>query len=273
MTVHAPADWYPDPLGRHEVRYWDGSQWTPHVWSRGRQETDPLPSPPAQPASRDVQQQVQVVGVANSAPVGGGPIFTEPILVINQKAKLFEVKAEYAVYDQHGQKIGAVRQVGENFFKKAMSALPDDNRTRRLQIVDKNGGVLMFVTRPAKLVKSTVTVTAADGSLIGQIVQKNLGIVGKIRFQLQSGGRTLGSIRAEDWHAWDFNIEDRKGNEIARITKTWAGFAKEWFTKADNYVLEIHRPLEEPLRALVVAAALTVDTVLRQDSSSSTRRR
>ena len=37
------------------------------------------------------------------------------------------------------------------------------------------------------------------------------------------------------------------------------------FTSADNYVVQIHRPLEEPLRTLVVAAALGVDTALKQD--------
>ena len=37
------------------------------------------------------------------------------------------------------------------------------------------------------------------------------------------------------------------------------------FTSADNYVIQIHRPLEEPLRSLVVAAALGVDTALNQD--------
>ena len=26
-----PSNWYPDPLGRHELRYWDGSQWTEHT--------------------------------------------------------------------------------------------------------------------------------------------------------------------------------------------------------------------------------------------------
>ena len=35
---------------------------------------------------------------------------------------------------------------------------------------------------------------------------------------------------------------------------------------ADNYVVQIHRPLEDPLRSLVVAAALTVDTALKQDA-------
>ncbi|HEY5180456.1 MAG TPA: phospholipid scramblase-related protein, partial [Dermatophilaceae bacterium] len=56
------------------------------------------------------------------------------------------------------------------------------------------------------------------------------------------------------------------GDEIARITKTWAGLAKEMFTKGDNYVVQIHRPLEEPLRSLVIASALAVDTALRQAS-------
>ncbi|HEV3365367.1 MAG TPA: Scramblase, partial [Acidimicrobiia bacterium] len=34
---------------------------------------------------------------------------------------------------------------------------------------------------------------------------------------------------------------------------------------ADNYVVQIHRPLEEPLRTLVVASAVSVDTALKQD--------
>jgi hypothetical protein len=37
------------------------------------------------------------------------------------------------------------------------------------------------------------------------------------------------------------------------------------FTTADNYVLQIHRPIEEPLRSMVVASALCVDTALKQD--------
>jgi hypothetical protein len=52
---------------------------------------------------------------------------------------------------------------------------------------------------------------------------------------------------------------------VARITKTFAGLVQAAFTTADNYVVQIHRPLEEPLRSLVVAAALSVDTALKQD--------
>ena len=44
------AGWQPDPFGRHEVRYWDGSAWTAHVSDAGVTSTDePVPSPEGAP--------------------------------------------------------------------------------------------------------------------------------------------------------------------------------------------------------------------------------
>jgi len=53
---------------------------------------------------------------------------------------------------------------------------------------------------------------------------------------------------------------------VARITKTFEGVAKTMFTTADNYVVQIHAELPQPLLSLVVAAALSVDTALKQDA-------
>ena len=36
-----PANWYKDPSGRFELRYWNGTQWTEHVSTAGKQSTDP----------------------------------------------------------------------------------------------------------------------------------------------------------------------------------------------------------------------------------------
>ncbi|MDN4473803.1 Ltp family lipoprotein [Demequina zhanjiangensis] len=33
--------WYPDPTKRHEQRYWNGSTWTEHVFTKGAQSVDP----------------------------------------------------------------------------------------------------------------------------------------------------------------------------------------------------------------------------------------
>lgn len=41
-TNQARPDWYPDPTGRHQYRYWDGSRWTGHVADQGITSSDPL---------------------------------------------------------------------------------------------------------------------------------------------------------------------------------------------------------------------------------------
>lgn len=266
-----PPDWYPDPYGRHEMRYFDGSQWTEHVTSHGRQSVDPpggvshVPTVAPRPADK-LQKDLTKAGVEAGAAQGGGSVFTEPVLVVNQKAKLIEINSEYAIFDQNGTQIGAVREVGQSKAKKAVRLLSsyDQFLTHKFQIVDMGGNVLLALTRPAKFVKSKIIVQNGTGQEIGAIVQQNA--IGKIRFGLESGGHTYGSINAENWRAWNFNIQDHAGNEVARITKTWEGLAKTMFTTADNYVVQIHQQLDEPLRSLVVAAGLAVDTALKQDS-------
>ena len=278
-----PANWHPDPMGRHQLRYWDGTNWTDHVSTNGVQGSDPL-----HPKGLDrvdsaltignegdaakIQQQLYGEGkhrsaqVGQAAFVGGGTIFTEPILVVNQKAKLIELNNQYSVFNKDGQQIAAVNQVGQSAAKKALRLVSslDQFLTHKLEITDGQGRVILRLTRPAKIMKSTVVVSDANDQEIGRIVQDNM--IGKIHFSLQAGGHTYGSIKAENWRAWNFRIEDHTGVEIARITKTFEGVAKTLFTTADNYVVQIHTQIPQPLNALVVASALSVDTALKQDS-------
>ncbi len=264
------ADWYPDPGGIHEHRYWDGSRWTDNVADHGHQSADPLTGGGIVPTTSQSAEKIrrQVVGKAGvaAAAVGGGTIFTEPILVVNQKAKLIELNNEYAIYDQNGTQIGAIRQVGQSAIKKVarfVSSL-DQFMTHSLQVVDMTGVVQLTVTRPKKFAKSKVHIADSSGAPIGSIIQKNM--IGKIRFSLVGSDGEIGTLNGENWRAWNFNIKDISGVEVARITKTWEGLAKTMFTTADNYVLQIHRPLEDPLRSLVVASAASVDLALKQDA-------
>lgn len=217
----------------------------------------PTTNRPAERIAADVQ------AVGGAAGQGGGTIFTEPVLVVSQKAKLIEVNQEYAVYNQHGQQVGAVRQVGQSAMKKVVRVMGnyDAFMTHKMQVVDAHGQVLLMLTRPRKVVKSRFIVQDGAANEIGQIAQQNA--FGKIRFAMESGGHQWGSINAENWRAWNFSIQDHAGGEIARITKKFAGL-KATFTTADNYVVQIHRPLEEPLRSLVVAAALSIDNAIHQ---------
>ncbi|MEU6086647.1 phospholipid scramblase-related protein [Streptomyces sp. NPDC047085] len=285
MTTQSntPAGWYPDPHGAAQtLRYWDGTQWTEHT-NPAQQAAGQVPQqqaapqqaaqqqaapqfPQQQAADPKVQRQVQQqAGVAAGGP-GGGSLFTEPVLVVNQKAKLIEVTNEYKVMDQNGREIGSVVEVGQSALKKVLRFVSswDQFMTHKLEIRDAYGQPQLLLTRPAKIFKSRVIVTRPDGSPVGEIVQQNM--IGKINFAMNANGQQVGAIKAENWRAWNFAIVDHADNEVARITKTWEGLAKTLFTTADNYVLQIHYQLPEPLLSLVVATALTVDTALKQDS-------
>ncbi|MET9589233.1 phospholipid scramblase-related protein [Streptomyces sp. NPDC006539] len=284
MTTHSnvSAGWYPDPHGAPQLlRYWDGSQWTEHTNPAGGQQPQApaqgqvpqqqaapgYQQAPAQPQAAPQQfAPQQVVQPQQGGVPGGASLFNQQVLVVNQKAKLIEVTNEYSVFDQHGNTIGSVIQVGQSALRKVLRFVSsiDQYLTHKLEIRDAYGQPQLLLTRPAKFIKSRVVVQRPDGSPVGEIVQQNA--IGKINFAIMVDGQKVGAIKAENWRAWNFAIVDHNDAEIARITKTWEGLAKTLFTTADNYVLQIHYQLPEPLLSLVVATALTVDTALKQDA-------
>ncbi|RNI21139.1 phospholipid scramblase-related protein [Flexivirga caeni] len=268
-----PPGWYADPRDNRMVRWWDGTQWTDH------QQPAQQPAQPNQPA-----QQVHSPGFAQgygdqtfgghaTGQVGGTVsdgsrnVFTEGVIIVSQKRKLIELTNEYFVYGQDGAQIGAVAEIGQSTARKALRFVSnlDQFLTHRLEVRDTTGHPLLVLTRPGKVFKSTVIVSAPNGSEIGRLVQQN--VFGKIRFGLQAGGKDVGTLNAENWRAWNFALLDAQGAEVGRITKTWEGLLTTMFTTADNYVVHIRPDLPDPLRSLAVAAALTVDTALKQDSN------
>ncbi|WP_199430435.1 phospholipid scramblase-related protein [Qaidamihabitans albus] len=279
MTSSAPAPgWYPDHHDAHLARWWDGRAWTAHTQPAQQQPAHGAPGAhDAEAIELDIerghdpariqQQAAKGTGGSGGGFAGGGTLFTEPVLVVNQRAKLIEMASEYGVFDQHGRQIGGVVQVGQSMLKKMVRLLTkyDQFLTHRFEVRDAAHNTLLRVTRPAKVFKSRFQVSRADGSPVGEVSQEN--VFGKIRFAFTVQGQKVGAIKAENWRAWNFSITDHTDTEVARITKTFGGFVKAAFTTADNYVVQIHRPLPDPLASMVIAAALTVDTALKQDAN------
>lgn len=188
-------------------------------------------------------------------------------VVISQKAKVIELTNEYLIRDPQGTEVGVIRQEGQTTLKKVarfVSSL-DQFMTHTLAVYDGSGSKVLELTRPRKIVKSSVIVRDGTGTEVGSIRQQN--VFGKIRFGLHdASGNEIGQIRAENWVAWNFTLHDTADRQIGRITKTWEGFAKTLFTTADNYLLDIDPTVTGPLRTLAFASAVGVDTALKQDN-------
>ncbi len=195
----------------------------------------------------------------------GRSLLDEKTLIVSQKRKIIEVTNEYAIYGADGAQLGAVVEVGQSSMRKVLRVMTnyDQFLTHRLEVRDMRGQVILQLTRPAKVMKSSVIVQNAQGYELGRLVQRN--VFGKIRFGIETNGQEIGSLNAENWRAWNFSMRDAQGTEVARVTKTWEGLLTAMFTTADNYAVNIHYDLPEPLRSLCVAAALTIDTALKQD--------
>lgn len=195
-------------------------------------------------------------------------LLTRDTLVINQKAKLVELTNEYKILDEEGTEVGVIRQEGQSTARKVLRFVSnvDQFLTHRLSVYDREGTKVVELLRPAKLMKSTVEISDGLGEKVGKIVQKN--VFGKKRFALEdAAGQLVGAINAENWRAWDFAIEDATGAEVGRITKKWAGFLKEGFTTADNYVLAITGEVSPGLRLMILGSAAGVDLALKQDEA------
>ena len=65
---------------------------------------------------------------------------------------------------------------------------------------------------------------------------------------------------------WDFKFLSNDNKEFASVTKKWAGIGKEFFTSADNYVVQIgdQVPENHQLRKLILAAVMCIDFVLKE---------
>lgn len=214
----------------------------------------------------DVRGQIEASGL-------GGPAFVEDqtltgasVLVVNQRTKLVEAVTEYDVFGADGERLGAVRQIGQSRAKLAARIFTglDQFFTHHFDIVGDDGHPVLRLTRPAKLFRSKVHVFDGSDRYLGTIQQLN--VFWKINFEMRAAnGQVVGFLRAQKVRAWDFHIYDWYEREVATVVKSWEGWARTAFSRADRYVVRIHEPLPDPLRPLTIAAALTVDVALKQD--------
>ncbi len=132
-----------------------------------------------------------------------------------------------------------------------------------IRITTPDGRQVVRVTRGVAFLRSYVTVLDESNARLGGFQQKLLSVGGKFEV-LDEEGRALCTLVGK-WTGWNFRFE-AGGRELAHVTKKWAGVGKEFFTSADNYVLQMSDevPPDSKLRQLILAAVMCIDMVLKE---------
>lgn len=186
-------------------------------------------------------------------------------IVVEQVRKFFELRNRYGLFATDGRRIGSIEQVEQSplhvlvrFVSDLDVALPTT-----LAISDEQDHPVLRVHKP--WFRWRIEVQRADGTPVGTVT-KQLRL-GKARFQLgDPDGAEVGEVRARNWRAKDFEIVDTGGGQIANVTKRWRGLLTEVFTDADTYVVDLGGS-PEPLRSLALAAALSIDVLMKEKDS------
>jgi uncharacterized protein YxjI len=132
------------------------------------------------------------------------------------------------------------------------------HRPLALHIVDGAGQPLFSASRGFFWFVSHLHVRDGDDRPVGSL-RRRFAVLNR-RFDLEDpSGSPIAEIRGSLFRPNTFKIE-RKGDEIAKITKQWGGVLREAFTDADTFRVELHNGAVDSQSAmLVLAAAIAID--------------
>jgi hypothetical protein len=243
--------WREDPFGRHELRFFDGTRWTPYVRDDGRDGMDE----PGGPVGAEARQ-------ARSS------LLTEDLLVVERFSEPGHRWSDRSVLRRDGAHVATLRRVVpvENQ-TGGLRALVARDRVKSdvVEVVDDRQQVVLTLLRPARGPESAVEVRDRDGRDAGRIVQQTLDRQGTTYSLVGPNGRFLGELRAEDWVAWDIRAVDSHARQVATVTRDWTGLEAGTFPRFDDYVVRITDSLDESLRVMVVACTLSLEVMVRPD--------
>ena len=185
---------------------------------------------------------------------------------IDEKLQFFRFHNVYKIYDGMGLPVGMVTQHVSGWHKFLRLFLKKSMFPFHLQVTDNNNRVLASINRGWTFWMSKITIKDGNDVVTGSIKQRFRLL--KPRFQIFDAAEIQIAEINGDWKAWNFSITDPNGLQIGSINKKWAGLAKEFFTSADKYYVNIVPEYAEDRNKMnIVITAITIDMVLKESKN------
>ena len=191
--------------------------------------------------------------------------------LVKERVKFLKSRHTYDIFDPDGnpadpvgvaeEELGVVTQVLRWFVSKQL--MPT-----RVEVREKPDDSLVFVIRRGwYLFRSRVEVLDAHGTPVGYFTSKLFSWGGGFHVST-ADGKPFAEVKG-NFIGFKYRVVSADGGfELGKVSKQWAGIAKELFTSADTYLVEVTDDLDsQPIaKMLVLAAALAVDMIFKSES-------
>lgn len=190
--------------------------------------------------------------------------FLNNTFVIDEKVQMLKLTNGYKVYDGDGKEIGIIKEVMPASRILLSIFLSKQNLPMTLEVRNTEDKVIASLTRGFTLFMSKMKVLNEKGEQIAFIKQK-FGLKPKFEI-LDLSEKKIATIQG-DWTAWNFNITDNNNSPLGSVSKQFNGLAKELFTDADKYVVNIEPTVtDEAQRIAIASTAAAIDMILKENN-------
>lgn len=225
-TAPGRAGWHADPWRRHQVRFFDGSQWTEHVADGGLAGLDSTPvaalprshprppreAPPDDPTGPRVLDEDHPTGVPATDPLD------VPLLLLDLRAgsdggRRLALPDDTRVGSVVARPPGLVTRLG-----RALVSNPS-GRVTEASVLDAAGGEVLRLARPTARIEPVVDVRRA-GALVGTLHGE--AIVQGLRARVvDAAGAQVGALSEAGTGSSSLVVTDGSGAVLARTTPVW----------------------------------------------------
>lgn len=193
------------------------------------------------------------------------PLLNQNLFFIKEHVGMFKAANNFDIYNPDTQELMMTCREEQLSFLTKLFRFTEYKRMTPFHIEIKSslGEKILTVKRGVSIFLSTVEVFDGKDNLIGRFKQKFFSIGGKFDI-LDTNDSVICTLQGQ-WTSWDFKFM-RDNDELAQVSKKWAGLGKELFTTADNYMLSINESVkkDDHARILILAAVMCIDMVLKE---------
>ena len=192
------------------------------------------------------------------------PIFNQNVFLVKEQIGMFKASNNFDIFNpENNALVLTCREPNLGFFTKLFRFTDYKRMTPfDIEIRTATGELVIQIKRGVTIFRSDIDVFDGGGRKIGVFKQQFFSFGGRFEVHDQQD-KNLCTLQGK-WTGWDFKFS-KDNKELANVSKKWAGLGKEFFTSADNYVINISDVAEDnPLRQLIIAAVMCIDMVFKE---------